>query len=183
MELLTAVNLIMPKLGERPVTSLEVAHPTLAILLPILEQTRRKTLNRGWWFNKYEYEAFPDPDGFITLGADTLSFVPLCGTYALRGLRLFNPATLDFVFESSVKGVVTQDVEFDLLPESTANYVFYTACVEAYATDLGVTQELAVWQQNAAQGWSDHMAEHLRQKKHNTRRTRAWRKYMGALQA
>jgi hypothetical protein len=32
MQLLTAVNLVLPKLGERAVTSLTVKHPTLAIL-------------------------------------------------------------------------------------------------------------------------------------------------------
>ena len=48
MKLLDAVNLVLPKLGERPVTSLEVKHPTLAVLLPIIEQTQINTLQRGW---------------------------------------------------------------------------------------------------------------------------------------
>ena len=58
----------MPKLGERAVTSLSVKHPTLAVLLPIIEQTRKTTLLRGWWFNKYAYTAYPDTDGAIALG-------------------------------------------------------------------------------------------------------------------
>ena len=32
MKLLDAVNLILPKLGEHPVTSLTIKHPTLAIV-------------------------------------------------------------------------------------------------------------------------------------------------------
>jgi len=183
MNLLTAVNLMMPKVGERPVTSLEVKHPTLAVLLPLIEFNTRKTLKTGWWFNKYPYEAFPNVDGEITLGDDTLSFVPdYSGVAVLRGLKLFNPETLLYTFTSSVKGTVTQYVPFDELPESAAQYIFYSSLVEAYTTDIGVTQELQIWQTLAGQGWSDLMSEHLRQMKHSTRRSRKWRKLIYALQ-
>ena len=70
MKLLDAVNLVLPKLGERPVTSLEVKHPTLAVLLPIIEQTQMNTLQRGWWFNEYEYTAYPNAQGEIGIGVD-----------------------------------------------------------------------------------------------------------------
>lgn len=184
MKLLDAVNLTLPKLGERAVTSLSVKHPTLAVLLPIIEQTRRTTLNRGWWFNKYSTTLYPDNDGVIAFGVDTLSFVPDCpGTAVQRGNELFNPVTLTNVFDAPVKGTVTQDVEFDLLPESAANYLFYSSLVEAFTTDIGVTQELQVWQTRAGQGWSDLLAEHLRQVKPNTRQNRAWRKLQRAKNA
>ena len=182
MKLLDAVNLIMPKLGERPVTSLEIKHPTLAVILPIIENTRRITLNRGWWFNEYDYTAYPDVSGNITLGLDTLSFVPYCDNAAMRGLKLFNTETLSYTFEAAVQGRVTQDVLFDELPESAAQYVFYSSLVEAYATDLGTDPVLAVWQRLAGQGWSDLIGEHLRQKKFNTRRSRNWRKLVYAMQ-
>lgn len=181
MKLLDAVNLTMPKLGERPVTSLAVKHPTLAVLLPIVEQTRKTVLMRGWWFNKYAYTAYPDMEGRIALGVDTLSFVPDCaGIAVLRGLDLFNPKTLTDVFSEPVKGSVTQDVEFDLLPETASNYVFNAALVEAFTTDIGVTQELPVWQAKAGQAWSDLIAEHLRQAKPNTRQNRHWHRLIRA---
>lgn len=183
MKLLDAVNLVMPKLGERPVTSLLVKHPTLAVLLPIIEQTQKNTLQRGWWFNEYDYTAYPDSNGEITLGIDTLSFVPQSdGTAILRGIRLFNPKTLTFVFDSTIKGRLIQQVEFEELPESVATYVFYAALVEAYSTDLGVTQELQVWQSLAARAWSDMLGEHLRQRKHSTRKSRRWREMVCAMQ-
>ncbi len=184
MKLLDAVNLIMPKLGERAVTSLSVKHPTLAVLLPIIEQTRKTTLLRGWWFNKYAYTAYPDTDGVIALGSDTLSFVPDdAGTAVVRGQNLFNPVTLTGVFSAPVTGTVIQNVEFDLLPESAAYYVFYSALVEAFTTDIGVTQELGVWQSKAGQGWSDMLMEHLRQVKTSTKTRRAWAKLQQAMRA
>lgn len=183
MKLLDAVNLVLPKLGERPVTSLEVKHPTLAVLLPIIEQTRTNTLQRGWWFNEFKYTAYPNAQGEIDIGTDCLSFVPTSsGAAVVRGQRLYNPETLSFTFTSSVEGRVVQLVEFDELPESAATYIFYSALIEAYTTDLGVTQELQIWQGLAARAWSDLLAEHLRQRKHSTRKTRAWRNLINAMQ-
>lgn len=182
MQLLDAVNLIMPKLGERPVTSLEVKHPTLAVLLPIIDQTRTNTLLSGWWFNEFDTTLYPDVGGEIPVGTDVITFVPTCdGVAIVRGNRLYNPKTLTFVFDSAIKGRVVQDVEFDLLPESAATYVFYSALVEAYSTDVGVTQELPVWQTLAARAYSAMTAEHLRQRKHTTRKTRRWRQLIWAL--
>lgn len=183
MKLLNMVNLVMPKLGERPVTSLEQRHPTLAILLPIIDQNRISALIKGWWFNEYTYTAMPDLNGIINIGSDTLSFVPLQSDEAVqRGTRLFNPVTLDYVFTQGVKGRVTQDVPFDDLPESAAQYVFYSALIEAYTTDIGVTQELQIWTARAQSAWSDLLAEHLRQKKYSTRRSPRWQRMLSAMQ-
>lgn len=184
MELLNAVNLIMPKLGERPVTSLVTPHPTLAVILPIVAQKQRDTLKKGWWFNEYTYTAQPDVDGRINLGADTLRFIPDCrGTVALRGLRLFDTVNLTDVFTAAVTGRITQNVEFDELPESAAQFVFYAAMCDAYATDIGVTADLQEWKGMAAVAWSDLIGEHLAQRRPNTRDQRAWLKLRRAMNA
>lgn len=182
MQLLSAVNLVLPKLGERAVTSLDVRHPTLAVLLPIIDQTQRNVLRRGWWFNEFNYKAYPSVSGEIDVGSDTLSFIPIeSDTAVVRGTRLYNPETLSYVFDSYVEGKVIQNIEFDELPDSAASYIFYASLVEAYATDLGVTQELSVWQSLAGMAWSDLLAEHLRQRKHSTRKSRRWRQLIYAL--
>jgi hypothetical protein len=183
MQLLTAVNLVLPKLGERAVTSLTVKHPTLAILLPIIDQTQRNTLMPGWWFNEFEYKAYPNEFGEIDIGADALAFIPHeAGAAVVRGQRLYNPATLSYVFTEHVPGTVIQFVQFDELPESASSYVFYSSLVEAYATDLGVSNELSVWQSLAASGYSNMLAEHLKQRKHSTRNSRRWRNLIYSMQ-
>lgn len=184
MKLLDAVNLVLPKLGERAVTSLEVKHPTLAIVLPIVEARLRITLNRGWWFNEYPYTVPLTTENEANLGTDTLRFLPDAPDTAVqRGLRLFNPVTLMYTFAAPIKGVVTQYVAFDDLPESAATYVFYAALSEAYATDLGITQELQLWQSLAASSWSDMLAEHLRNKRYSTKRSGKWRNMIRAMQS
>lgn len=182
MKLLDAVNLVLPRLGERAVTSLEVKHPTLAILLPIVELTLRSALMQGWWFNEYEYTAHPNSEGEISLGADTLSFVPDKSDMAVqRGTRLFNPKTLSYVFTEPVKGVVVQYVEFDLLPEAAAMFVFYESLVDAFTTDLGVTQDLQIWQARSNESWSDLLSQHLKQRRHSTRKSYKWRRMINAM--
>lgn len=184
MKLLDAVNLVLPKLGERPVTSLELKHPTLAVLLPIIEQTRIRTLQRGWWFNEYEYTAPLNGDSEIDVGTDVLSFVPHCaGTATVRGSRLYNLQTLTFTFTEPVKGLLRQDVEYDDLPLSAQDYIMNAALVEAFGTDIGISAEIQLWQTLAGRAWSDLLAEHLKQKKHSTRNTRAWGRLMFALRS
>lgn len=184
MKLLDAINLEFPKLGERPVTSLTVKHPTLAILLPIFDQARKNLLLEGWWFNKYPYTVHPDSEGECVIGSDTLSYIPYTdGVAIVRGSKLFNPKTLNYKFTAPVKGEVISDVEFELLPESAAAFVLYSSLVEAYVTDLGVAKDLEIWQRMAGAAWDTLVSEHLRQRKHSTRKSPRWRHYRASLRS
>lgn len=178
MKLLTAVNLILPKLGEHPVTSVELKHPTLAIILPELENELRTLLMKGWWFNEFDYTVYPDSEGKAVLGDTTLEFTS--ETAVQRGLNLFNPSTLSYVFTSPIVGRVRQYVAFEDLPESAAQAVLYRTMVKVYSTDIGLENVVKLWEDSAAQGYSDLLAEHCRQKKFNTRKSRRWRNFESA---
>ena len=182
MQLLDAVNLILPKLGEHRVTRIDSKHPTLAVILPEVENELRKLLMRGWWFNEFDYTAYPDPEGGITLGTDTLTFTPVYADVAVqRGARLFNPVTLSYTFTEPVKCRVRVYVPFDELPESAAQTVYYSGLNNAFITDIGMTQEVQIWGAQAATAYSDLLAEHLRQKKYNTKQSRQFRRLACAL--
>lgn len=182
MQLLDAVNLILPKLGEHRVTSLDIKHPTLAVILPEVDNELCKLLSRGWWFNEFDYTAYPDTEKAIALGTDTISFTPECPDVAVqRGNKLFNPITLSYEFDKPVKGRVRVYVPFDELPESAAQTVYYSGLTNAYITDIGLTQEVQTWGSQAAASYSDLLAEHLRQKKYSTKHSRKFRKLVSAL--
>ena len=182
MKLLDAVNLILPKLGEHRVTSIDNKHPTLAIILPEIENELKKLLARGWWFNEFDYKAYPDSEGAIVLGTNTLEFTPKYpNTAVARGLSLYNPVTLSYVFDRYVEGRVREYVDFEQIPESAAQSVLYNALVSSYATDIGMTNEVLLWQMAASQAYSDLLAEHLRQKKHTTKNSRRWKNFICAL--
>jgi hypothetical protein len=175
MRLLDAVNLILPKLGEHRVTRLDVKHPTLAVILPEVDNELRTLLNKGWWFNEFNITLHPNTEGHLILGSDILTFTADCEETAVqRGAKLYNPNTLSYVFQTPVSGRVRQYVEFDDLPESAAQAVYYSALVAAYVTDIGLTNEVQDWKTKAFSAYSDLLAEHIRQKKFSTRKSRQY---------
>lgn len=183
MKLLTAVNLTLPKLGEHPVTRLDQKHPTLAILLPEVENQLRVLCSHGWWFNSYEHTFYPDNEKHIFVGTDLLSFVPCDDNCAVRGEQLFNTDTVSFEFDAPVKGWLVELVEFDLLPESASQVVYNRALVNTYITDLGMTNDVQAWQAAANSAASDLLAEHLRHRKYSTARSRRFRRLRSAMRS
>lgn len=182
MELLTAVNLTLPALGEHVVTRIDVRHPTLAIILPIVEQKRRECLMRGWWFNEAPYTAFPDNEGLIFMPTNTLAFLPDCQVNAaIRNFKLYNLDARNFVWPSAVPGVLMEDLAFNELPETVATYVYYSALVQNYITDIGLESVVQKWEEQAQVAEQNATQEHLRNKKYTTRKSRKYRHYISAL--
>lgn len=182
MQLLEAVNLILPKLGEHRVTSLDVKHPTLAIILPEVENELRQLLMRGWWFNEFDITLYPDTEGAIAVGTEVLSFTAHTPDSAVqRGSSLYNPITLSYVFDAPVKGRVRQYVSFDECPESAGQFVYHSALVCAYITDIGLASEVQAWSAKAAAAYSDLLSEHLRQKNYSTKSTAKWKRLRKAM--
>lgn len=181
MKLLTAINLMLPKLGEHQVTSLDTKHPTLAIILPIIQQELEKVLLPGLWFNDFKIKLYPSSEGEIVVPQECLSFIPKYEGAIKRGNRLYNSATMNYKWTTPVEGQIKVLVPFDELPESVAQYVFYSACIVAYTTDIGVEEELRVWQIQAGAAESAMMQEHLRNKRYSTRSSRRYQNYRRAL--
>lgn len=183
LELLTAVNLILPKLGEHAVTDLDINHPTLAVILPEVDNELTQLLLRGWWFNEYDATLYPDSEKNIAVGTDILSFTPRCVEAAIRGRRLFNPSTLTYAWDAPVLGRIKQAVAFDDLPETAAQFVWYSSLVNAYVTDLGVSNDVQMWQAKAEAAFNQLLAEHLRNRKYSTTSTVRYRRLRSAMRA
>ena len=183
MDLLKAINQVLPKLGEHPVTSVTTKHPTVSIIVSTIENDIKELLLDGWWFNEFDCTLYPDDEGYIAVGSDVLSFVPTYDTAALRGLKLYNTETLSYTFTSPIQGHVWQYIPFEELPESAAQYVYWKALITALATDIGLTQEVQLWNVNMQNAYSRLVSEHLRHKKFSTRKTRQYRKMRAAMNA
>ncbi len=183
MELLTAINGILPVLGEHSVTSITARNPTLNILIPAIERERDEVCQRAFWFNTFDTTLYPDTNGGIAIATDVLAFIPDRVQAAVRGPALFNPDTMDFVWLEPVTGRIVLRTTFDELPESVATLVFYTALITAYATDLGLEGSIRLWQSKADGAMQSVTREHLRQKKYTTRRSPRYQRYINALRA
>lgn len=181
MRLLDAINLILPVLGEHPVTSIDQRHPTIGIILPIIEAELHEQLLNGWWFNEFPTTFYPDTEGEIAMGTDTLAFYPQSKRAVARGKRLFNVERGDFYWPAPVKGRVVVSVPFEELPESVARMITYSTLLRAYATDIGVESQLEVWQGQFADARFRAEAEHLRNKHYSTARSRRFTNLRRAL--
>lgn len=183
MDLLTAVNRIMPKLGEHPVTSIDVKHPTLAILLPLIDTKLEDLTIQGLWFNTTEVTLYQDAEGGIAVPLGTLSFTPHTLQAVVRGSKLFNAATSTYVWTEPVKGILISRLAFNELPESMAGYVWYSALVDAYVTDIGMAQDVKMWMSQAQLAESRVMSEHLRNVKYTTKKSPRYARLRQAMRA
>jgi Tail tubular protein len=181
MRLLDAVNLVLSRVGEHPVTSVTAKHPTLAILLPEIELELKTCLLRGWWFNEYDYTAYPDSEGRIALGTECLRFVPKCAYAAMRGQDLYNTRTRSYKWDDAVSGRIIEYVPFDRLPESAAQFVFYKAAVNTYIQDIGLTNEVQAWASNALMAEQQLLSEHLANKKYSSAKLHTFQRITSAL--
>ena len=174
MELLSAVNLVLPALGEHVVTSVNPKHPTVNLIVQNMTQQRRELLGRGWWFNTRTVMMYPNTDGEIHLPEETLSV--LSPNAVQDGDKLVDPTTLYDKWTTGQKCVLYLDREFNRLPEYAANVVLYRALVAAYLTDIGREALLQDWQAKEQLNYAHLTAEHLRNRNYSTRRSGAYQR-------
>lgn len=184
MDLLRAVNEILPKLGERPVSSLEAKSPTLAVILPQIDCEVALLLSPGWWFNTaYNVDLFPDSEGNLVVPDDTISFVSNRDfqDVVVRGSRFYDLKTRSYIFTDMVRGTLIQTMGFEDLPENAARFVLYSAMVTIYATDIGLENVVQLWTQYAQQARAQMEQEHLRQRQYTVKQNPRYRKLRAAM--
>lgn len=184
MDLLRAVNEILPKLGERPVTSLEAKSPTLNVILPQIECETALVLSPGWWFNTaYNVDLFPDSEGNLNVPEDTISFIANKNSrkVVVRGERFYDLTTRSYTFTEKVTGTLIQTVAFSDLPENAARFVLYSAMVTIYATDIGLEQVVSLWSQYAATAKAQMEQEHLRHRGYSVKQSPRYRNLRNAM--
>lgn len=171
-------------MGEHPVTRIDIKHPTLAVILPVIQSNIDKELMRGWWFNEFVHTLYPNNERGIGLPDDTLAFIPEEGFEgSVRNKRLFNAATLDFLWDTPVKGVLQLRLPFEDLPESFATFVFYKALVQIYLVDIGLESVVSEWKQIYKEAEFLCTNEHLRNKRHTTQKSRRYQRLRSAMRS
>lgn len=183
MKLLEAVNRILPALGETVVTSIDSRNPTVIIVLNAIHAQTKDLQLQEWWFNTFDVTLLPDVYGEINLPVNLMSWLPYDNTAVQRGSKLLNPDTLTFAWDAdtALKGQIRVLVDFEDLPESAAAHVLYEACVKAYVDDIGLEQSVTIWQQKSGQARIQLEAEHLRNRKYTTLRSRRYRRIRSAM--
>lgn len=182
MRLLTAVNLILRKLGEIEVPSVDEAYPTLAIVLPALDEARQTVLKEGWWFNTLQdWDAVPDENGEVQLPASTLMFYPDDPKYVFEGQYIVQADNHDPLIGKAVRGRLVLDKEFERLPFTCAMAVAYTAAVDTYTSDIGPDKTSEKLDATRMEYLMTLSAEHTRSRKQNSSHKRAFQRWKRSL--
>lgn len=182
MRLLTAVNTILRKLGEIDVPSVDEAYPTLAVVLPALEEARTSVLKEGWWFNTlHDWDAAPTPDGIVELPTSTLMFYPDDPKYVFEGQFIVLAANHEPIIGRAVRGKLVVDKEFERLPHTAAMAVTYTAAVETYIADIGPDKTSEKLDATRMEYLMTLSAEHTRSRKQNSTHKRSFQRWKRSL--
>lgn len=138
MTLLEAVNLVLRKIGEIPVTSVDEQYSTLTIALPALDEARVRLLSEGYWFNTfYKYILAPTITGESLTPTDCLKFFPAEDRFSWIGQRVRKTDDGNIIVGESVEGRLIVDLPFEDLPEVCQYAVAYSAAYDTYVADIG----------------------------------------------
>ena len=138
LDKLGAVNLILRKLGEIPVTNIDEPYPTLAVALPALDEAQVTVLSEGYWFNTYYGTTLqPLTDGRVLVPLDCLKFFPDEAEFTFTGTQIRDSATADEFLFKPVKGRLVLNMDFEQLPQVARYAIAYTAAADVYRNDIG----------------------------------------------
>ena len=183
MKLLNAINRILPTLGENPIDSIDSRNPTVAVVNNAILAKLNDTQLREWWFNTYVTTLYPASDGKVAMPANAISWLPKDTNSIQRGGYLYNGDTMTYTWPVGVglEGVIKTLVDFEELPEAAATFVLYSACVQAYVNDIGLEDTVREWKEQEGRALLVLEAEHLRNRKYSTQRSRRYGRYRQAL--
>lgn len=175
MELLEAVNTVLPHLGEHVVTRVEGSkHPTVDLIVSAIDRHRLRVLSEGKWFNELILTLPVNTDGQIDVPKGTLAAYGVGCCVAIFGTKFKDTTTGSLYFNAPITVKLVVDVEFSKLPINVAQYVTYVAGAEVYTQDYGYEKSVPVLQQLASDNKLLIHQEELRQRSYNSqKRTRA----------
>lgn len=136
-----AINEILLNVNELPLDDTDNVEDIsiAAIADKFLTIARKQVLGYGWYFNTLEMTLYPNTSNYIVIPT---SYLSVDGTsdsdpYTVRDYKLFNKSTNSFIFETGVTCYVVDDVAFDDIPYSIANYIIKIASFNAYSNRIG----------------------------------------------
>ena len=183
MELLKAVNMILPYFGENTITKIDYKHPTVVLIMDVLEDMQKTLLSKGWWFNTSYVKLYPSSEGELDAPDNALSIVNMSTSdvLSIRDQRVFNVTNRTYKFTEPVEVRIIDNMKFEELPENVALWIMYRTAFEAYVRDYGYEEVLQIIQMKENEAYQKVNAEHLRNMKYSTCKSTMARKYWNAL--
>lgn len=170
MELLEAVNYVMPYLGEMTVTSTDSRHPTVNLILKAIQHHQRLILSQGWWFNERHVTLYPSSDNKMAAPDKILALYSLDrdNEYEVRNGQIFDLTNGTYTITKPVDFRIIDDLDFNELPLYAALYIQEQAGREVYVQDFGVESTIREFADKAKTALDMLTQENLRKRKFNT---------------
>lgn len=185
MDLLTAVNNILPWMEENTVTTVDTKHPTVALILNKIDLNREKILSEGYWFNTENKKFFLTPEGEVVKPMNLIAMYPKDRAlmYEVRGTKIYDLGNSTYQITAPFEASIRVDLTFEELPESAARTVMWRAGIDAYVPDYGVAAAVQILMQREAEAFALLQREHLRKVNYSAMRTPPGMKYLNSLRA
>lgn len=168
MELLQAVNTVLPYLNAHVITRIETTkHPTVDLILAAIERQRITLLTNGWWFNEMDLTIPVNTDGQIDVPKDTVTVIGLDCKVAIDGEKFYDLENATRYFTKPIKVRIYRDLPFNRLPPVGALAITYLAGIEVYTADLGAEDSLQIMQSFATTNMQLLRQENLRNRRYN----------------
>lgn len=178
---LEAVNMILRRLGEDAVTSIDVPYPTVSIARPALAEARKALLLEEWFFNKFEWQYLQPALGKLQVPDGVLAVYPKePQRFTWTGKYIRDAVTGGHV-DTPVQVCIVQDIPFDELPHAAQLAITLKAAYDVYVQDFGLDDSASTIQQDAMQAYRLLGAEHTRHRKYTTRTKRQWARMLQGL--
>ena len=170
MNLLEAVNTVLPYLGSHVVTSLEDSrNPTVNLILQAMERHRKGLITKGWWFNITNVDLPVNVDKRIQVPTYCVSIYgkpPI--NVEIQGSYLFDLDNNTRYFNSGVSITMIKDTSFEELPIYAQMVVVYKACSEVYLQDFEYNNTLQLINNIVAESLRDLEQEDIRKRRYNS---------------
>lgn len=161
MNKLDVVNDMLASMGEVSINSLTEQHTMLGDCLRIFKRVDEAIQAEGWWFNREKLNLQPSAlTSEIYVPGDTLAaYAP--PPWAVRGRRLYNTSTGNYIATSAVDVSLIRYVPFEELPHQAAEYIAASAVAQFQANfDGDSSQEV---KEREERGRRMIRTEHVRQ--------------------
>lgn len=167
MDKLDIINEMLVAVGDTPILTLNTDDlwPEAELAKKMVEQEKESLLNRGWWFNQFEYTLKPTLNTLeILVPASSLqiAFPDNQNQLIARGKRVYDKLSNSFKHTVEVKAAVVADVPYDELPRNFTNYL-KVLCVRKFQTlREGAKGSNEYSQQDELQAITDLQNEHFK---------------------
>ena len=141
MTLREAVNEILLNINELPLDDTDIIEDiNVAIFADkFLDISRKHILSKGWYFNSVTYTLTPNVSGYIVIPKSFLSIDSSTDSEELvnRDWKIYDKANATYIFTEPKTLDVIEDIVFDDIPYSVANYIVKSASLMAYSNIVG----------------------------------------------